>query len=116
MRIALSVFLVGHAAVHAVMWTLPFTDATSDMPFDPADSWLLGHRPWLAVGVAGAAAAGFLAAAAGLALQTSWWPPVLAVAAVVSLLLMGLYWTAYWSVGIALGVGLAVYAVLAEPA
>lgn len=34
-------FVLGHAAVHAVMWALPFTDAIEDMPFDPAHSWWL---------------------------------------------------------------------------
>jgi hypothetical protein len=38
-------FLLGHAAVPAVMWTLPFTDATDDMPFNPAESWLFGESP-----------------------------------------------------------------------
>ncbi len=34
MRIALALFLACHGAVHAVMWTLPLTDAVDDMPFD----------------------------------------------------------------------------------
>lgn len=116
MRIALALLLVGHAAVHAVMWTLPFTDAVDDMPFDPADSWVLGHRPEVALVLAGATAAGLLGTAAGVALAASWWPPLLATSAVASLLLMGLFLSRYWTVGIALSIALAIYALRAEPA
>ena len=44
MRWLFFAFLLGHAAVHAVMWTLPFTDASEEMPFDPAHSWWLGDQ------------------------------------------------------------------------
>lgn len=116
MRFVLALLLVGHAAVHAVMWTLPFTDAVHDMPFDPADSWVLGNRPEIALALAGTTTAGLLGAAVGVALATSWWPPLLATSAVVSLLLMGLFLSRYWTVGIALSIALAIYAVRAETA
>ena len=115
MRIALALLLVCHGAVHAVMWTLPLTDAVDDMPFDPADSWALGHRPTIGLALAGATAAGLLGAAVGVAFGTSWWPPVLATSAVVSLLLMGLFLSRYWAVGIALSAALVVYGLRADP-
>lgn len=109
-RLVFAAFLFGHAAVHAVMWTLPFTDATTDMPFDPSRSWLLGTSRTLAVVVAGLATVGFVVAPVGYLVGAGWWPAVMFLAAVVSLLLMILYFTPWWSVGIVLSAGVAVYA------
>lgn len=115
MRVLFITFLFGHAGVHAVMWTLPFTDATADMPFDPAHSWLLGDSRTVAVAVAGLATVAFAVAAVAYGLQVSWWPPVMLAAAAVSLLLMAVWFSPWWTVGIGLSAALAVYAWQAQP-
>jgi hypothetical protein len=115
MRIVFVTFLLGHAAVHAVMWSLPYTDAVDDMPFDPAQSWLIGDRAGIAAGLAGVAAGGFVIAAIGFATRTTWWPAVLGAASAVSIVLMILFLSSYWIVGIALSTALGIYAWLADP-
>lgn len=110
MRTLFVVFLFGHAAVHGVMWTLPFTDATSEMPFDPAHSWLLGDRPVIAVVAAGAAALGFVVSGVVVAADAAWWPPVMLASSALSLALMVVFLSPWWSVGLVLSAGLAAYA------
>ena len=92
------------------MWTLPFTDAAAEMPFDPAHSWLLGLSRGPSAALAGVATAAFVVAAVGYLASVGWWPSMLLAGAAVSLLLMLLTFTPWWSVGIALSTGLAVYA------
>ncbi|MCO5322052.1 MAG: hypothetical protein M9922_11725 [Microthrixaceae bacterium] len=77
-RVLFVTFLIGHTAVRGVMWTLPFSDAVNDMPFNPADSWLIGRRPTVAAAMAGTAAIEFVLAAGGFAARSSWWPELLA--------------------------------------
>lgn len=115
MRIVVAALLLGHAAVHAVMWTLPFTDATRDMPFDPGRSWLFGDSRLPAVVLAGLATAGFAVTAVGYLLGAAWWPPVMLVASAISLMLLVGWFTPWWLVGIALSAGLALFAWRAQP-
>lgn len=110
MRIGVAIFLLGHAAVHAVMWTLPFTDATRDMPFDPGHSWLFGDNRVLPVVLAGIAAVTFAVTAVGYLTAAAWWPRAMLTAATVSLVVMIGWFTPWWLVGIALSGALAVYA------
>ena len=113
MRVAFVIFLFGHAAVHGVMWTLPFTDAGEDMPFDPAKSWLVGDRPEVAAVLAGLVAVGFGVAGVAFAARVAWWPGVLGGSAAVSLVLMVLFWSPYWIVGLVLSTALGISALQA---
>lgn len=113
MRIVFFVFLLGHAAVHAVMWTLPFTPATQDMPFDPARSWVLGDQRVVAVVLAAVVTIAYVVAGAGWLTHAPWWPVTMVGASGLSLLLMVLYFTPWWLVGVALSGGLAVYGLAA---
>lgn len=81
MQILLTLFLVGHRAVHTALWALPYTDATHDMPFDSAQSWLLGRRPAAAAVLAGVATAGFIIAAIGLTTREDRWPAAMSTSA-----------------------------------
>lgn len=108
-------FLLGHAAVHAVMWTLPFTDAVDDMPFDPAHSWLLGDQRMLAVVVAGLVAVAYVVVGLGWLGHAGWWPATMVGASALSLLLMGVFYAPWWLVGVAISGGLLVYALQASP-
>lgn len=113
MRWLFVLFLLGHAAVHAVMWTLPFTDATSEMPFNPAHSWLLGDQRITAVVLAGLVTAAYLTAAAGWLGHAAWWPATMIGASALSLLLMVLFFVPWWLIGIVLSGGLMIYALQA---
>lgn len=115
MRGFLVAFLLAHAAVHGVMWTLPFTRAVDDMPFNPAESWMIGKRPGVAALLAGLATVGFVIAAVAFAARASWWPAALGAAAAVSLVLMVVFLSRYWVVGIVFSAALAVYAWQADP-
>lgn len=115
MRILFAVFLLGHAGVHAVMWTLPFTDAAVELPFDPGHSWLLGDHRVIAAGLAAVTAVAFIVAGGAYLGYAAWWPAALIGASVTSLLLMGVYFTPWWLVGIALSGALALYAIQASP-
>jgi hypothetical protein len=114
MRWLFFAFVLGHAGVHAVMWTLPFTDATEEMPFDPAHSWWLGEQRFAAVLFAGAIASVYVIAGAGWLADASWWPPAMIGASVLSLLLMALFFSPWWLAGIAISAGLAIYALQAR--
>lgn len=115
MRILFIAFLFGHAAVHAVMWTLPFTDAVADMPFDPSHSWLLGNGRTIAAILAGIATLAIAVAAIAYGLNAAWWPSAMLAAATTSLLLMAVFLSPWWTVGIALSAALAVYAWHSQP-
>ncbi len=114
MRWLFFAFVLGHAGVHAVMWTLPFTDAVDDMPFDPAHSWWLGDQRVAAVLLAGVIAAVYVVAGAAWLGDASWWPTAMIGASALSLLLMVLFFAPWWLVGIALSSGLAVYGLQAR--
>lgn len=115
MRALFFVFMLGHAAVHAVMWTLPFTDATSDMPFDPAHSWLLGEQRTAAVALAALVSVAYIVAGVGWLATASWWPATMLGASALSLLLMAAFFTPWWLIGIAISGALAVYGLQALP-
>lgn len=109
MRWLFFAFVLGHAAVHAVMWTLPFTDATEEMPFDPAHSWWLGDQRMAAAVLAGIVTVAYVIAGVGWLADASWWPLTMIGASALSLLLMVLFFAPWWLVGIALSAGLAIY-------
>lgn len=114
MRVLFFVFLLAHAAVHGVMWTLPFTDATHDMPFDPAHSWLLGDQRVLALVVAGLVSVSYLAAGVGWLAEAAWWPAKMVGASALSLALMVMFFAPWWLVGITISGALATYALQAQ--
>ncbi len=116
MRTLFVSFLVAHAAVHGVMWSLPFTNAVDDMAFNPAESWLLGKRVAVAAALAAIATIGFVVTAIAFATRASWWPELLGTSAAVSLGLMLLFLSPYWIVGIAINTVLAVHAWQVDPA
>lgn len=114
MRWLFFAFVLGHAGVHAVMWTLPFTDATDEMPFDPAHSWWLGDQRVAAVVLAGVVAIIYVVAGVGWLADAAWWPAAMIGASALSLLLMVLFLAPWWLVGIALSVALAVHGLQAQ--
>lgn len=113
MRWLFFTLLLGHAGVHAVMWTLPFTDATDDMPFNPAHSWWLGDQRVIAALLAGVVTVLYVVVGIGWLTEASWWPTAMIGASALSLALMTLFFSPWWVVGIALSFGLGIYALQA---
>lgn len=107
-------FLAVHGFVHLLglgaTWSLGELSSVSSAPSFPP-----GLEPGsplvLASGVVWLLAClGFIAAAVGLALNKTWWEPLTAVAAVVSILICGMWWQ---SASIGIAVDIAILAVIA---
>jgi hypothetical protein len=106
MRVLFALFLIGHGVVHSVMWGLPFTEAVSDMPFDPGHSWLLGTQHTVGAVGAGLATLLYAATAIGYLAEATWWPASMLAGSVVSLTLMALFMSPWWLVGILMSAAL----------
>jgi hypothetical protein len=97
--------------VHGIMFGLPFnTQASADLPYKPSHSWLIGDTRFFGFVVAIAVSVAFLVAGASYLGQATWWPSATIVAAALSLLLLALYFTKWWVVGILISVALAAIA------
>lgn len=108
MRFLIAAFFVGHGLVHGIMFGLPFSaQASADLPYNPSHSWLIGDRQSLGFGIALVVTVAFAVAAAAYVGRASWWPGATMVAAALSLVLLALYFTRWWTVGILISVALA---------
>jgi hypothetical protein len=67
--ILLGALIVANGLLTAFIWSA----ATADAPFRATRSWLLDNARPLAVGVALAAAAGFVLAGVGFIADRAWW-------------------------------------------
>jgi hypothetical protein len=67
--ILLGALIVANGLLTASIWSA----ATADAPFPATRSWLLDNARPLAVGVALAAAAGFVLAGVGFIADRAWW-------------------------------------------
>jgi hypothetical protein len=91
---------VGHGLVHGSMFALPYSaKASVDLPFNPSRSWLLGDTRSFAFVVALVVTLAFSIAGGGYLWRASWWPEVTIGAAALSLLLLVLYASRWWTVG-----------------
>ena len=119
MRTIFGVFLIVHGLIH-VMWFIPEPDNPGGppWPFSLEDSWLLNaaNAPeslvrGLAVTLAVLSIVGFVGAGLGVLGVpgvAGVWSVLTIASAVVSLLLVALFWHLYFIVGLALDVGLLV--------
>jgi hypothetical protein len=118
--------LIAHGAVHT-LFLVPRPPATIDgpaWPFDMTRSWPVtaagldaGHAKAIAVVLIGAVIVGFTLAAlatVGLVLPVAWWPALVAISAVLSLVLLGLCFHPQLLVGIALDLVLLWLAILTQ--
>ena len=107
-RLILGLFLIAHGLVHAGIWLAPLPSGGDGVPFDPKHSWLINGlfggdaMRVLSILLAAAAALGFVLGGAGLLAHQGWWRPVVIGAAVVSLVLIGLYFHPWLSAGLGL--------------
>ena len=110
-RLLIAAFLVGHGLVHGIMFSLPYsTQAAADLPFNPSHSWLLGTTRSFAFVVALVVTVAFAIAAAGYVAAGGWWPVATIGAAGLSLVLLALYLSKWWAVGLLLSIALAIAA------
>ena len=107
-EIAAVAFLIMHGFVHAAVWATP-KPTENPPPFDPAHSWVLAatHVPptsqrTTSVTLAWLAAVLFTAAGIALALDVAVWSVLAVLGAVVGLLLKGLWFNRWLSLGVAL--------------
>lgn len=112
MRLLLAIVLVLHGAVHGIVFGLPLIPAVkADMsPFDPGDSWLVGERPAFAFAFALAVTAAFAVAALSYLARAGWWPGAAVAASALSLLLLGLFASRYFVVGVPISLAFLVWA------
>jgi hypothetical protein len=91
------------------MFSLPFSaQASADLPFNPSHSWLVGDRRSVGLGFALAVTLAFVVAGGAYLANAGWWPAATIVASALSLALLLIYFTRWWSVGIAISIALAV--------
>ena len=113
MRTLIGLFLIAHGVVTVAMWGLKYPAVPEGQlqPPNPAHSWIFGDvRSFssifgVAVGLA-LVAAGF-----GFLTDQQWWPAAGAGAGAASLLLFAVFFTPWWTVGIAISTGLVIAAV-----
>lgn len=106
-------FLALHGLLHLAVWLpKPAPDPAKPPPFEPDHSAVLTavHVPVrsvhkLAIGLATAACAAYLLAAVVVAVGSSWAVGVAVVAALLGLVLKGLYFHPWLSVGVLLDLG-----------
>lgn len=113
MRILIGILILLHGLVYAIMFALPLSaKVKADIaPFDPGHSWLLGERPKPAFLFALVVTVMFSVVASGYLAQAGWWPLLMIVTCVASLVLLGLFASRYFVVGYLISVGLAAWAI-----
>lgn len=100
-RWPLGLLLVAHGLVHLAIWLPP---QGADAPFDVQSSPFFGDVRSVAVVLAIAAGAAFVAAGVGYLAGLSWWPWVTVAAAAVSIALMLLTFSLWWLIGLGIDV------------
>ena len=115
-QLAAVTFLIAHALVHVAVWAMP-KPATNPPPFDPNHSWVLaaGRRSpvsqrTMSVALAWLAAVLFAAAGVALAVDIAAWTAVAVLAAAVGLVLKGLCFNRWLTLGVALDLAVLVAA------
>jgi hypothetical protein len=114
MRLVIGILLLLHGLVYSIMFALPLSSKVkADMaPFDPSRSWMLGERSTLGFVFALLVTILFAIVASGYLAHSGWWPWLMIVACVASLVLLGLFASWYFIVGYVISIGLAVWAIL----
>jgi hypothetical protein len=102
--IGIGLVLLGHGLIHVAIYAPP---TAADAPFDAGHSWLASGarqaRPLLLT-LAYASAATLTVAGIGLFAQQNWWQVAAIAGAVLSLLLLILFFNPWITVGVAINV------------
>jgi hypothetical protein len=104
--IGIGLLLLAHGVIHVAIYAPP---TAADAPFDTGRSWLASGprqaRPLL-LAFAYASAAALTAAGLGLFARQDWWQAAAIVGAVLSLLLLILFFNPWITIGVAINVAL----------
>lgn len=110
-KLLIAGFLIAHGLLHLAVWATPKSSGTQ--PFDPSHSWPLDAlgvgaeaARSLSIVLAIAAAAGFVAAGVALFVGSEWWRVLAIVAAAESLPLFLLFFNPWFTVGVAIQLGI----------
>lgn len=121
-RALLAGFLLAHGLIHLAIYAAP-VNPDKPAPFDPGHSWAAGSGRATAttmrsgsIVLACAVAAAYGAAGGMLALDAGPWAAAAVLAAVLGLVLKGLWFHPWLTLGVALDIAVAVAAVLGWPA
>jgi hypothetical protein len=111
LRLVITAFFVGHGLVHAIMFGLSYSPkAISDMGFNPAHSWLIGETRAFGFAFSLVVSLAFIVAGCAYLGRADWWPQLTIAAAVLSLLLLLLYFSKWWLVGYPISIAFAIAA------
>jgi hypothetical protein len=111
-RIIAAMFFVGHGLVHGIMWALPFSEeARADLPMDPSRSWLLGEVRETGLALALVVTVAFVVAAGAVLADAGWWPWAGILGAALSVLLLALFFSPWWAIGLVIDAAIVVVAV-----
>ncbi len=100
MRWFLGILLLAHGWVHGVMWGMSYnTKAVADLPKGLIHSWLLGGSRTIAVSLAAASAAVLMVGGIVRLADAGWWPGLAIAGAVLSTVLLILYFSPWWAAG-----------------
>ena len=110
-RYLLGAFVVAHGLVTIAMWSPNPRTVQPAPPMDTSHSWLLGDARSVALTLAVAAGLVIAVAGAGFLAHQQWWAPVGVIGGALSLALFALFFTPWWSAGIAISAALVVGAV-----
>lgn len=119
-RLLLAGFLIAHGLIHAAIYAIP-KDPDKPAPFDPGHSWAfpavhVAERSTRTFGVTVSWLAALLFSGAGIALlvHSSTWVSIAVCAAVLGLLLKGLFFHPWLVLGVLIDIGV-VWAATAGP-
>lgn len=108
MRTLVGLFVVAHGLVTAGIWAaaLPAAPEGQLQPPNPAHSWLLGDVRLLSLIFGVVAGIALVVAGVGFLTEQTWWPVAAVAAGTASLLLFALFFTPWWSAGVAISAAL----------
>ena len=111
-RSLVGMFLIAHGLVTIAMWgpTYPAVPKGQLQPPNPAHSWVLGDVRTFSLVFGVVAGVALTVAGVGFLTHQAWWPPVAIGAGATSLLLFAVFFTPWWTAGIAISTGLVVAA------
>lgn len=108
MRFLIAALFVGHGLVHGIMFSLPFSaPASADLPHNPSHSWLIGDTRTFGLVFALVVTVAFIVAGAAYFWRAGWWSGATLVAAGLSVVLLTLYFSRWWTADILISVVLA---------
>jgi hypothetical protein len=105
LEMILGVFFIAHGLVTVAIWAAP---GSSDAPFDPAHSWLIGDTRAVALTIGVVVGVALAAAGLGMAVDAAWWPMTAVVAGFAGIVLMTVWFDPWLILGLGINLALVV--------